>query len=109
MTAIRMPKETEDQMAVRKSSIASAMLQATEIPLANAEGCQQALDLCSRLQDRSNPNAVSDLECAGQLALAGLKGCLANVAINLPSLKDQAGAEQIKARAQELQQFVNSL
>jgi formiminotetrahydrofolate cyclodeaminase len=83
--------------------MAAAILHATDVPLANAEGCGRVLALCRKLQGRSNPNAASDLESAGHLALAGLKGCLANVAINLPGVKDPAQAARIRARADALE------
>lgn len=105
MSAVRMPKATDEQKSARSASMAAAMLKATEIPLANAEGCGRVLALCRQLQGRSNPNAASDLESAGHLALAGLKGCLANVAINLPGIKDPDQADRIKARADALQKL----
>lgn len=105
MNAYRLPKSSEAEKAARSQAIAKAMLHASEVPLASAEGCRRVLELCARLKGRSNPNAASDLECAEHLARAGLLGCLANVAINLPSLKDQKRKEDIGQRAEELSRF----
>ena len=74
----------------------------TRLPLANAEGCGHVLALAAQLAGRSNPNALSDLQCASYLAVAGLRGCLANVAINLPAIKDLAIAADITAQAEAL-------
>jgi formiminotetrahydrofolate cyclodeaminase len=100
--ALKMPKGSEAEQAVRRAALAAAMGRATEVPLENARGCRRALELCRRLEGRSNPNAASDLKSALLLAEAGLKGCLANVDINLPGLKDAAEAERIQSQAAAL-------
>jgi len=86
--AYRLPTEMPEQKAARTQAIQRAMINAAHVPLHNAGLCMRVLELSSTLEGRSNPNAVSDLQCAGYLARAGLEGCLANVAINLPAIKD---------------------
>lgn len=100
--ALQMPKGSEPERGARQAAIAAAMLRATEVPLSNARGCRRAIELSRMLSGRSNPNAASDLECAFFLAQAGLDGCLANVSINLPSIKDADHVRRIKSQAEEL-------
>lgn len=100
--ALQMPKASEPEQAARRAALAAAMLRATEVPLANAAGCRRVIELSRMLRGRSNPNAASDLECALFLARAGLDGCLANVAINLPGLKDAGHVNRITSQAEEL-------
>ena len=102
MVSFKMPKETEEQMSVRRRAIDEAMLTATRVPLINAENCRKVLVLIPKLEGNMNPNTASDLECAGHLAKAGLLGCLANVKINLPGLKNKFQAAKIAKRAEEL-------
>jgi formiminotetrahydrofolate cyclodeaminase len=102
MASFKMPKQTEKQQAVRRQAIDEAMLTATRVPLNNAKKCRQILDLKHKLESHMNPNAASDLECAGHLARAGLLGCLANVKINLPGLNNESQAMQIARRVEEL-------
>jgi len=45
---------------------------------------------------------ASDLECASYLAQAGLSGCLANVEINLRSLKEPGVVAELSARVHVL-------
>jgi formiminotetrahydrofolate cyclodeaminase len=80
------------------------MIHATRVPLSNAERCAAVLALARQLEGRSNPRALSDLQSAGHLARAGLLGCLANVAINLPGVKDVTAAAEMEARAAALRQ-----
>ena len=102
MASFKMPKETEEQQTVRRQAIDEAMLKATRTPLINAEKCRQVLDLKQKLEGLSNPNTASDLECAGHLAKAGLLGCLANVKINVPSLKNKSQVDHIAKKVEKL-------
>lgn len=87
-SAYKMPKTDEQDKALRSTAIQEAMVFAAEVPLFNAESCRRVLEICSDLRKSYNTNAASDLECAEYLAKAGLKGCAANVRINLASIKD---------------------
>ncbi len=87
--AFRLPKGNDDEKSVRRKAIQAAWVHAARVPLANAERCSRVLELGMQLRGRSNPNAASDLACAMYLARAGLLGCLENVEINLPAIKDQ--------------------
>lgn len=100
--AYRLPKDTEEAKASRSRTILEAMVHAAEVPLANAERCSRVLELCRSLEESYNTNAASDLECAGFLAKAGLKGCAANVRINLPYIKDQDICHEIEQKLQHI-------
>ena len=100
--AYRLPRETPERKAARTESIQAAMINAARVPLHNAGLCVQVLELVGLLEGRSNPDALSDLQCSRYLAQAGLDGCLANVAINLPSIKDQAVVSAIKDQVRTL-------
>jgi len=96
-TAFKMPKQTADQKEARSKAIQEGMAHCAEVPLANASRCREVLHLASRLAEQYNTNAASDLQCGQYLASAALKGCAANVRINLPSIKDKAMAQRIEA------------
>jgi formiminotetrahydrofolate cyclodeaminase len=102
MRAFTLPKGTDDERAARSGAIQGAMLGAARVPLENAERCSRVLDLVDRLEGRSNPNASSDLAVARALARTALEGCLANVAVNVESIKDEKTATALAARADEL-------
>lgn len=102
MRAFTLPKCTDEEKLARSAAIQEGMVGAANVPLKNAERCARVLDLVARLTGRSNPNAVSDLQVAGALARTGLEGCLANVAINVDSIKDENTASGLNARAAEL-------
>jgi formiminotetrahydrofolate cyclodeaminase len=96
--AYRMPGDTAKAKELRNQAIQSALVHAAEVPLSNAGRCGRVLELCRNLKDSFNTNAASDLECAMYLADAGMKGCVANVKINLLYIRDERICEDIKGR-----------
>jgi len=101
-SAFRLARQTDKEKASRREAIQAAWIHAARVPLANAERCARVLKLAVRLRGRSNPNAASDLECAGYLACAGLLGCVENVNINVLSIKDQKVAAELAEHARGL-------
>ena len=79
--------------------IGSALKQATSIPLSVAEKAQEVARIAASLEGITNPNMKSDLTTAQALARAAITGALANVEINLASLKDQAFAAEVRKKA----------
>jgi formiminotetrahydrofolate cyclodeaminase len=78
--------------------IESALKEATNIPLNVAERAHQVAQIAHSLEPITNPNMKSDLTTASALAGAAITGALANVEINLASIKDPAFAEQVRQR-----------
>ena len=107
MRAFTLPKCTDEEKAARSGAIQDGMVGAARVPLENAERCARVLALVARLEGRSNQNAVSDLAVGGALARTAFEGCLANVAINVESIKDQQTAEALTARADGLRSVLD--
>ncbi len=79
--------------------IAAGLKQAASVPLGVAEKAHEVAQIAESLFAISNPNMKSDLTTAQALARAAITGALANVEINLSSLKDRAFAEEARKRA----------
>jgi len=80
----------------------AALKQATSVPLSVAERAREVLQITEGLRPITNPNMKSDLMTAGALARAAIEGALANVEINLESLKDQLFVAQVRQKASAL-------
>jgi formiminotetrahydrofolate cyclodeaminase len=85
------------------SLINPALQQATSVPLGVAERAAEIAQIASTLIPITNPNMSSDLTTATALARAALTGALANVEINVGSLKpatpdEEAFREQVRER-----------
>jgi glutamate formiminotransferase / formiminotetrahydrofolate cyclodeaminase len=79
--------------------IDTALKQATSVPLGVAERSREVLSIAESLLPITNPNMKSDLTTAKALARAAIEGALANVEINLESLKDAEFVNQVRGRA----------
>jgi glutamate formiminotransferase/formiminotetrahydrofolate cyclodeaminase len=82
--------------------IEAGLKDATLVPLGVAEKASEVARIAGNLFAISNPNMKSDLTTAQALARAAVTGALANVEINLASLKDQAFAAEVRKRAAAL-------
>jgi len=79
--------------------IATALGQATSVPLGVAEKAREVAVIAEKLGPITNANMKSDLTTAVALAEAAITGALANVDINLESLKDAAFVSEVRRRA----------
>src|SRR5881275_1960625 len=79
--------------------IDSALKQATSVPLGVAERAREVLTISESLGPITNPNMKSDLTTASALARAAIEGALANVDINMESLKDAEFVAKMRRKA----------
>jgi formiminotetrahydrofolate cyclodeaminase len=82
--------------------IDAALKQATSVPLGVAERAREVVGIVEQLKPITNPNMKSDLTTATALARAAIQGALANVEINLESLKDSAFTAETRKKAAAL-------
>lgn len=100
--AFRMPRATDEDKAARSRAIEQATRAAAQPPMEIARACGQVLDAAEAGVPILNPSAISDLEVAAHLALAGLYSALANVEINVRGLRDPTEVAEIRAAMQAL-------
>jgi glutamate formiminotransferase len=98
--AYKQAKTAEEKAA--EALIEAALKEATSVPLSVAERAHEVAQIAQSLEPITNPNMKSDLTTALALARAAITGALANVEINLQSLKDQAFAASVRRRTQVL-------
>jgi formiminotetrahydrofolate cyclodeaminase len=82
-----------------------ALQAAALAPIEVAERSAVLLQLFRQLSPISNPNLKSDLETGIAMAQAAIRGALANVAINLTSIKDEAFSDALKRRVREVEKI----
>ena len=100
--AYKLPKETAEEKQARSRAIQKGMQHCAQVPLANAARCREVIELAKSLAEKFNTNATSDLQCGRYLATAGLKGCTANVRINIPYIKDKTVVAKIERELAEI-------
>jgi len=103
MKAYKQAKTTADEKSAEADAmIEAALKQATAVPLSVAEKAHEVAQIVKSLEPITNPNMKSDLTTALALASAAITGALANVEINLASLKDQGFAAEVRRRTAAL-------
>jgi formiminotetrahydrofolate cyclodeaminase len=95
MKAYKAAKADPDRGA---ALVDAALKLATGIPLRVAEKAYEVARIAQSLESVTNPNMKSDLTTAQALARAAITGALANVEINLASLKDGDFAAEVRKR-----------
>jgi glutamate formiminotransferase / formiminotetrahydrofolate cyclodeaminase len=95
-------KQSKTDAANADAIIDASLKLATGVPLSVAEKAHEVAAIAQALEPISNPNMKSDLTTALALARAAITGALANVEINLASLKDAAFVSDIRRRVQAL-------
>jgi formiminotetrahydrofolate cyclodeaminase len=100
MKAYKAAKTADEKSG--EALIEDALKEATSVPLSVAEKSHEIEQITRTLEPITNPNMKSDLTTALALASAAITGALANVEINLSSLKDQAFAREVRQRVAEI-------
>ncbi|MBV8477270.1 MAG: cyclodeaminase/cyclohydrolase family protein, partial [Acidobacteria bacterium] len=98
MNAYKQAKESANADGL----IDSALRNATDVPLRVAEKAREVAFIAETLRSITSPNMKSDLTTAIALAGAAIQGALANVEINLESMKDQMFVSETRKRAAAL-------
>jgi glutamate formiminotransferase len=102
MKAYKEAKTAADERSA-DALIDAALKQATVVPLTIAQKAYEVGQITQTLGPITNPNMKSDLTTATALARAAVSGALANVEINLASLKDEAFAADVREKARRVQ------
>jgi formiminotetrahydrofolate cyclodeaminase len=103
-SAYKLPKETEEEKALRTQKIQDATKVAAEVPLRVAQKAYKIMDFISMVAKTGNQNAVTDACVAMMCARTAVLGALLNVRINLSSLKDAGYVAELKKEADFLEE-----
>ncbi len=96
-------KQAKTDAAGAEALVEAALKLATGVPLRVAEKSREVGRIARSLHAISNPNMKSDLTTAEALAGAAVTGALANVEINLASLKDAGFAADVREKVKLIQ------
>lgn len=102
MDAFALPKESEQEKAVRSAAIQTATLYATEIPLRTMKAAYSAFDLIEAMVKEGNPNSISDAGVGALCLRSAIFGAYMNVKINSADLKDRTVANKLVSEATEI-------
>ncbi len=104
MASYGLPKEKDQEKAVRSEKIQTALKEATLVPLECAKASAQAIKLSRIAAEKGNIGVISDAGVAAMAGYSALKSAALNVYINAGSIKDKKFATEKLA---ELEQIIS--
>ena len=98
--AMRLPKNTDVQIADRKKAIANATRYAIEVPYAVMETSYEVLSIAKEMALNGNQNSISDAGVGAIGALGAVEGAYMNVMINCKGFEDVAFVNKMTSKAE---------
>ena len=102
MEAMRMPKNTDEEKALRTNAMQLGLKKAIEVPLQTmkiADSAWESMIECARY---GNIASKSDVEVGARALETGIWGAYRNVLINMPPIKDEDFKKLILAESETI-------
>jgi formiminotetrahydrofolate cyclodeaminase len=101
--AAELPRGTEEEKTARRNATQTALITATDVPLAMAEQAARLAVLLIEVAEIGNRRLASDAALSALLAETTLRGALLNVRGNAALLKDPERAQRYREAADRLE------
>ena len=98
MKALGLPKNTNEEKAIRTAAIQQAYKDAAMVPFEIGELANQIFDLAELASCKGNQNLITDGIIAAINARAAVKSAFLNVRINLSGIKDESFVEELTSK-----------
>ncbi len=99
LDAMRLPKATAEEQAIRDAAVLGATIGAAMIPLGVLELCPEIIELCREIAGIGLQASLSDAGVGAEMARAAAAGTYMNVCINLAGVNDAARKGELLSRA----------
>lgn len=104
ITAVRMPKATDEEKEQRKIAMREATRYAIQIPLEVMKTAYEAFDLVEAMVEKGNVNSISDAGVGGLCLKTAIYGAYLNVKINCAGFDDENFVASVTQQADQLLQ-----
>ncbi len=102
ITAIRMPKGTDEEKQIRANAIEDATKYAIEVPFKTMRLADQVFEVAEVMIEKGNPTSVTDAGVGALCARAASVAAYMNVLVNCKDLDDEAYVKEIVSKASAL-------
>lgn len=106
ISAMRLPKKTEEDKKKRDEAIENATKKAILVPLKIMRGGKNIMELLKESVGICNVNAISDIAVAALEAEAAVRGAGLNVDINIPNVTDDKFKKEVRDEKQKLEKEI---
>jgi len=104
MAAFKLPQGNAEESRLREEAIQATTKSAAEVPWQVAERSVALFERLGQLEAIGAASMKSDLQVAKLMAVAGARGALANVEINLDGIKDAAYVSSMRVKITALRE-----
>ena len=108
MNALGLPKNTDEEKAIRTAAIQQAYKDAAMVPFEIGELANQIFDLAELASKKGNQNLITDGIIAAINARAAVKAAFLNVRINLSGIKDENFVSDVSAKMQAIEKDLDA-
>jgi formiminotetrahydrofolate cyclodeaminase len=109
LKALRLPKEVEEEKAVRQKALQKAMKKASSVPLETLRVSEMLIQMAKEAVEQGNPTTVTDAAAAVHFASAAATVAAYNVRTNLSNLKDDVFVDGCKREVEEILERIEAL
>lgn len=102
MTAMKMPKNTDEEKKIRKEKMQEGLKKAINVPLGVMKISDSCWEYMVELAKLGNISSSSDLAVGAKSLETGIWGAFKNVEINLPQIEDKKYKEQVLKEGNEI-------
>jgi len=103
MTAMGLPKGTDEEKTVRAKAIQDATKFAIEIPFKVMQVSYESMEVIKAMVEKGNPNSVTDAGVGALCARSAVVGAFMNVRINAGGYDDKQFVDEIISKGKEIE------
>lgn len=104
MSAIKLPKLSEEEKKERSAKMQQALVHASKIPLNTMKACESVIPFMKVLEEECKKGMISDLGAAATILKSAIEAAFLNIIINAGSIKDKDYAEKLLIEAEEIKE-----
>ncbi len=103
MSAMSLPKATDEEKAVRNNAMQEATKQAIEVPFKVMQLSYDSMEVIKAMAETGNPNSVSDAGVGALCARSAVMGAFMNVRINASGCDDKNFVDDVIKKGKEIE------
>ena len=108
MSALKLPRKTEEEKRLRKKKMQEAAKRSTEVPMKVLKLSLNLMDIAEELVEKGNKDAISDAGISAICAYGAAYGAYLNVLTNLVWIRDRDFVESANVTASKIIKEVES-
>ena len=104
MSAMGLPKGTDEEKKIRAAAIQDATRNAIDVPFKVMQLSYDSMEVIKAMAETGNPNSVSDAGVGALCARSAVMGAFMNVRINASGCEDKAFIADVLKRGKEIEE-----